>query len=383
MSRAFSRARRLALALVLLLVALPLGLEAQGRRSGSLTVSFLDVGQGDSVLIQSPEGKTALVDSGTSRGVVDTLKRLGVKEIDLVVVSHHHSDHYGGMDDVVKAFHPKYFLATKSGHVTSSYKKLLRDVHDEGITALFPDPKGARILKLGSVNLIVLPQPPEDTEEENDNSIGMVVSYGTFSVLLTGDSEEPEREWWLKKCPDAFRDIPVIKLAHHGSRNGTNAQWLDLVKPELAVASLGSGNDYGHPHRETVELLKKYKIPFLRTDQRGTITIQSDGRDWDLVGGSEMASRDGNDAPSSTRNTRKPASSRDDFAHNGSSGSSAGRVNLNTASASEIAKLPGIGSSTARDIIAGRPYRSVDELLEIDGLGQGRVDQIRSQVTVK
>ncbi len=364
------RARSVALALLLLVGVLPLDLEAQGRRSaGSVTISFLDVGQGDSILIRSPEGKTALIDAGTSSNVVNTLKSLGVNSIDLVAVSHHHSDHYGGMDNVVRTFRPKYFLASKSGHVTSTYKRLLEDVRNEDVTPLYPTSKGARVLKLGSVNLIVLPErPDEDTKNENNNSIGIVVSYGKFAVLLTGDSEETERAWWLKQCPDALKDITVLKLAHHGSRNGTNAQWLDITQPEIAVASLGTGNDYGHPHKETLDLLKKYNLTLLRTDQRGTITIESDGQDWDLVGSgrsnSEMAQRD------TGSNSRS-----------GSSGSTR-KLNLNTASASDIARLPGIGSTTAEDIVAGRPYRSIDELMEVDGMGRGRVDKIRGQVTV-
>ena len=341
-----------------------MGLEAQGRRSaGSLTISFLDVGQGDSVLIQSPEGKVALIDAGTSNNVVKTMQSMGIKSVDLAVVSHHHSDHYGGMDYVIRTFHPKYFLATKTGHVTSSYKRLLEDVQAEDITALYPTSKGARVLKLGSVNLIVLPQPPEDTQSENNNSIGIVVSYGKFAALLTGDSEDAERNWWLKQCPDALKDIAVLKLAHHGSRNGTNARWLDVIKPEIAVASLGAGNDYGHPHKETLELLKRYNLSLLRTDQRGTITIESDGYDWDVVKRDSQMEMAGTDS-------------------RGGSGNSARKLNLNTASTADLAKLPGIGSSTARDIVAGRPYRSVDELMEIDGMGQGRFDRIRGQLTV-
>ena len=105
--------------------------------------------------------------------------------------------------------------------------------------------------------LTVLPQPPEDRDEENDNSIGLRLQYGKFSVLLTGDSEADERQWWIGHIPELIRDCTILKLAHHGSRNGTDARWLDLVQPELAVASLGTGNDYGHPHSETSALLAR------------------------------------------------------------------------------------------------------------------------------
>ena len=109
------------------------------------------------------------------------------------------------------------------------------------------------------------------------------MKYGEFSVLLPGDSETPERHWWLQHEPELVRNCTILKLAHHGSRNGTDATWLKAVRPELAVASMGAGNDYGHPHPETVSLLRRSGIPFLRTDQLGTIIIESDGSDWRVV----------------------------------------------------------------------------------------------------
>jgi beta-lactamase superfamily II metal-dependent hydrolase len=101
--------------------------------------------------------------------------------------------------------------------------------------------------------------------------------------LLTGDSEETERQWWLKNNPELIRDCTILKLAHHGSHNGTDARWLQIVRPELAVASLGKNNSYGHPHSETVSLLKRSGIPLMRTDLLGTITITSDGRTWQVI----------------------------------------------------------------------------------------------------
>jgi competence protein ComEC len=248
-----------------------------------VTIEVLDVGQGDSILIRSPEGKTALVDAGPTRhAAVTALKRAGITSLDMVVVSHHHSDHYGGMDEVVKAMKPRYFVASRSGHTTSLYLKLLKTVQAQGMTVVQPSTK-ARKVELGSVELTIFPQPPEDRKEENNNSIGLRLGYGSFSMLLTGDSEETERQWWMRNDPSLVRNCTILKLAHHGSRNGTDARWLGLVKPELAVGSMGRNNDFGHPHAETVSLLRRTGIPFLRTDQLGSITITSDGRDWQIA----------------------------------------------------------------------------------------------------
>jgi competence protein ComEC len=100
---------------------------------------------------------------------------------------------------------------------------------------------------------------------------------------LTGDSEANERQWWLKYHPELVHDCAILKLPHHGSRNGTDARWLQAVRPDLAVASVGKLNEYGHPHAETISLLRRAGIPFLRTDQHGTITISTDGRGWQVV----------------------------------------------------------------------------------------------------
>jgi competence protein ComEC len=268
------------------LVAMPRATEAQlfGRPAARpATIEVLDVGQGDSILIQSPEGKTALIDAGPSKNAaLSILRRKGITSLDLVVLSHHHSDHYGGMDAVVRAMKPRYFLASRSGHTTTLYLKLLKTVEAENVTMIEPTSRPRKI-ELGSVELTIFPQPPEDRKEENNNSIGLRLKYGDFSVLLTGDSEETERQWWLKHDPELMRNCTILKLAHHGSRNGTDARWLQTVRPELAVASLGRNNDYGHPHSETITLLRRSGLPLLRTDQLGTITITSDGRTWQVV----------------------------------------------------------------------------------------------------
>ncbi len=254
------------------------------RSSGpSVVVQVLDIGQGDAILVRSPEGKTALIDAGPSRdGALNALKRAGVQRLDIVALSHHHSDHYGGMDEVIRAMKPRYFLASHSGHTTETYLKLLKTVQSQGVTAIQPSSR-ARKIELGSVELTIFPQAPEDKKEENNNSICLRLKYGRFSVLFPGDGETSERHWWLQHEPELVRDCTILKLAHHGSRNGTDATWLKAVRPELAVASMGAGNDYGHPHPETVSLLRRSGIPFLRTDRLGTISIESDGSDWRVV----------------------------------------------------------------------------------------------------
>ncbi len=274
-----------ALALVALILCLAAFWGLQRRRaepapipnpSGEATIEFLDVGQGDSILIRSPEGKAALVDAGPSNRIVGLLQKRGVKRLDLVVVSHHHQDHYGGMGAVIGAFRPRVFLDADSPHVTANYLSLLRKVKEAGITAIRPGPEERKI-ELGSVLLRVFPEAPRDEHEENNNSVGIRVEFGRFSALLTGDSEVKERRWWLAEVPSLCDRVDVLKLAHHGSRNGTDAAWLGTTRPKVAVASLGLANEFGHPHAETLRLLRADGIPLARTDRSGSIRVKTDG----------------------------------------------------------------------------------------------------------
>ena len=331
-------------------------------RPGTASIEFLDVGQGDAILIRSPEGRTALVDAGPSGRIVEILHDRGIVSIDLVVVSHHHFDHYGGMDEVIREFRPRAFLDADSPYVTANYVALLRLVKSERIMAIRAGAKG-RTIMLGSVALRVFPQAPPHEGDENNNSVGIRVDYGRFSAVLPGDAEGPERRWWIKNVPDLCADVDVLKLAHHGSRNGTNAAWLRLTRPRLAVASLAAGNEFGHPHPETLGLLRSLGIPLERTDQAGSILIETDGRTWS-PGRSSAPSRvpygpDRGSTRSKRRATRK------------------GMIRLNSAYEAAIRDLPGIGPTTASRIIVGRPYRSIDDLPVVSNLDKKCLDQIR------
>jgi competence ComEA-like helix-hairpin-helix protein len=162
----------------------------------------------------------------------------------------------------------------------------------------------------------------------------------------------------------------VLKLAHHGSRNGSDARWLELVRPELVVASVGRSNEFGHPSPQTVALLARRGIPLLRTDRDGTMTIQSDGRGWRVVSHQIAA-----------RGPPGKARARPDRSDKPSPGG--GRVNINTASQAELEALTGIGPVIARRIIEGRPFRSVDDLDRVKGIGKRRLEEIRPLVTAE
>lgn len=270
--------------LVLLLASIAMPGGSSEAQKSEITLEFLDVGQGEAILIRSPEGKTALVDAGSSKDIVKVLGKRGVKKIDLAVVSHHHADHVGGMEAVIEKYEPKYYMDSGSAHTSKTYKRVLAAVKEAKCKLVRPKKTEERKVELGSVVLRLFPQPPEDEDNENNNSIGMRVEFGEFSALLTGDSEDDERAWWKQHADKSlFSNVTIIKLAHHGSQNGTDAGWLKAANPKQAIASCGLNNSYGHPHKETLTLLKKHEVPLKRTDQDGTIVIKSDGKAWRVV----------------------------------------------------------------------------------------------------
>jgi beta-lactamase superfamily II metal-dependent hydrolase len=258
----------------------------RAHTSRRLAIEILNVGQGDSILVRTPEDKTALIDAGSHKDLVaDLLQRHEIDSLDLLVLSHHHQDHYGGMEEVIRRLPqlPRVFLDSGSSHTTPRYLRLLELIHDRGIPAIQPIDR-PRHIGLGSVALTVFPRAPENPADDNDNSVGIRLQYGSFSVLLPGDAGRAERAWWEANVPELCQGATVLKLAHHGSDDGTDARWLGLVQPRLAVASVGQANDYGHPGSQTIDLLMRTGVKLLRTDRDGSVAITSDGTRWRVVG---------------------------------------------------------------------------------------------------
>lgn len=243
----------------------------------------LDVGQGDAILVISPEGKTLLIDAGGSDRLVRLLRGRGVSSIDLAVISHHHLDHYSGLDDVIRVMPVRNILMTNSSHTTLRFRSLLRLIRDQGIRVINPTGE-TRKFTLGSVVVHVFPQQLGYSSNENNNCIGLRVEHGDVSMVSTGDSESTQRRWWMANVdPRLYRDAAILKVAHHGSGNGIDPKWLAAVNPELAVISVGKSNQYHHPNAYTLHLIRNADIPLLRTDEVGTISIESDGRSWWLL----------------------------------------------------------------------------------------------------
>jgi competence protein ComEC len=250
------RAIRIALAVVLL--SLPV-------RAQQLELRFLDVGQGDAIVIREG-GKTALVDSGRSANIVVQLQALGIDTIDLLVASHNHYDHIGGMAAILGNTEVRYYLDNGVPHKGPIYQRTIQAVVESSTQYL-----GAsnRTITVGSAQLRVLPPPPG--QDQNNSSVGLLVQYGEFRVLLTGDSDLYELRYWLNN--ETIPRVQVVKVAHHGSRNGTTAEWAETTRPDVAVISVGARNSYGHPSPRVIEQWQRVGARVHRTDLEGTISI--------------------------------------------------------------------------------------------------------------
>jgi beta-lactamase superfamily II metal-dependent hydrolase len=260
--------------MIALLIAILLACPQATFAQTSLRVHFVDVGQGDAVLIQSPSGQNVVYDGGQSpTRVSDFLRSLGVARIELVVASHNHSDHIGGLADVVERYRPKFYLDNGIPATTLVYRRLLDAVTKTGAQLLEPT---ARRIAVGAVMLEVLPPPGVVAWSQNNNSVGLIVEYGAFRLSLGGDAEQRQWAWWIDHFPQAVRAVQVHKSSHHGSENGDSATGLARLTPEVVVISAGEGNSFGHPRPETLRLYAGGGSTVYRTDLHGTILVEAE-----------------------------------------------------------------------------------------------------------
>ena len=248
------------------------------RATGTLRVSAIDVGQGDSLLVQFPDGETMLVDAGEREAgpkVVRYLESQGVTHIERLVATHPHADHIGGMEEVLNTFAVARVWDSGYVHGSRTQEDFYRAVKDQGIR--FGKPRAGFHDKLGGVDISVL-APPEHllsgTESDaNNSSLVLLLTYGKVSFLLTGDMEQEERATvahWPR--------VTVLKVAHHGSYNGTDARFAKALSPRFAVISYGKDNPYGHPHEAARQALIDVGAQLLETARDGTVTFTTDGK---------------------------------------------------------------------------------------------------------
>ncbi len=260
---------------------------------GSLEVYFFDVGQGDSQLVRFTDASGTfhmLIDTGEreyANGLLQALRALGVDRLDALVMSHPHSDHMGGMGEILEQMPvdrlympvvPEEYAPT-----TVSYEHVLDAASETGLPVIRLV-RGSQVETPASLTVQVLsPEEDADWEELNNFSAVLRVSYGETSFLLTGDAEGEAEAQILEHVSDLHAQ--VLKCGHHGSSTSTTASFLCAVAPDYAVISCGADNPYGHPHSETLARLLDAGVQVLRTDEDRTLLFSTDGKQLTVIQG--------------------------------------------------------------------------------------------------
>lgn len=255
------------------------------NNNSNLEVSFIDVGQGDSIFIKLPNEETILIDAGVKNSAENIKKYITSQacyKIDYLVATHPHADHIGGMAYVINNFQIDNVYMPDADTTTKTYENLLETIADKNLNITTTS---ASDYIINSPDLSLLAVAPSTTDDDNLNNCSIVLKlrYKNNTFLFTGDAEKEELEKIYSDNKNADKqenyDISadVLKVGHHGSRTSTSEELLEAVNPKYAVISCGKDNDYGHPHKETINLLEKFNIKYYRTDIVGTVKITSDG----------------------------------------------------------------------------------------------------------
>ena len=256
------------------------GTEDRHLSEEKMSVHFIDVGQGDCSLIELPDGKAMLVDAGETeegQNITRYLKSCGVGKIDFLVGTHPHSDHIGGLEEVINNFEVSNIYMPRKSHNSVTFKNLLNCIKENGLTVKSPM-AGEILYENNGVKIKVLSPMESHYDDLNNYSIVLEIIYGNKSFLLTGDAENQI----LNKIAISGK-ADVLKVSHHGSYSANGERFYNRIMPEYAVISVGNSNRYGHPHRKTISILKERNIKFFRTDNDGTIVFETDGNEINVM----------------------------------------------------------------------------------------------------
>lgn len=247
-----------------------------------LKVAFLDVGQGDSIYIETPDGHQMLIDGGPDASVLSRLSEVmpyGDRSIDVVLATHQDADHIGGLPQVLDNFEVSSFIENGATSNTKIYKSLEDRISKNKINKTIAT-RGMSILLDKEKNIhfdILFPDRDISKLDSNEGSIVGKLVYGNESFMFTGDAPNYTENLIKNNESDAVLKSQVLKIGHHGSHTSSSLPWLKSVNPEVAIISAGLNNRYGHPHKETLDKLLNLKIPYLSTYEKGTIIFKTDG----------------------------------------------------------------------------------------------------------
>lgn len=267
----------LGLVLILFVILpIPVGCQISESDGVDLEVHFIDVGQGEAILIKKGN-ESMLIDAGKNVSVdliVSYLKKQKVRKLEYVIGTHPHEDHIGGLDAVIDNFDIGKVIMPNAIATTKTFEDVLDSINKKGLS--ITKAKSGDIYDFNGASFIILAPNQDEYSNLNNYSVVVKLTYGANSFLFTGDAEAQSEEEILTKNKRSLK-ADVLKVGHHGSVTSTTQDFLDAVNPSVAVISLGAENTYGHPHKEIAERLESKKIKTYRTDLHGNIIAISDG----------------------------------------------------------------------------------------------------------
>ena len=256
------------------------------QKDGLLKIRFFDIGQGDAIFIETPNGSQVLIDGGPDNKI---LQKLGEvipfydKDIDLVVVSHPHADHLVGLIDVLNRYEVKNIIEAKENYVSSDFNAWREAVNNESSVEI--EAISGKEIDLGSEVTLAILHPFDSvagtsTKTPHDDVVVAILKYKSFELMLTGDIEAKVERRLILEGYDL--DSDVLKVGHHGSKTSTTEEFLSEVSPEVAVIQVGADNRYGHPTEEVLKRLDSFGIKHYRNDLNGDIAVISDGLNFQI-----------------------------------------------------------------------------------------------------
>lgn len=248
----------------------------------NLTVAFLDIGQGDAIYIEAPNGHQMLIDGGPKENIVQKIKEVmpyGDTSIDVLVITNPDADHISGFAYILKNYTVGTVIEPGTTNPSKTYQTIENLIKEKNIPRLIAS-KGMKVSLDEEKNIsfdVLFPDRDVSGWDRNDGSIVGKLSYGTTSVMLMGDATTTTENAVMLRTDKEVLKSTLLKLGHHGSHTSSGIAWLEAVSPEIAIISAGKNNSYGHPHPEVLYSLKKVGIPYLGTYDRGTIIFESTG----------------------------------------------------------------------------------------------------------
>ena len=242
--------------------------------AGKLTITFIDVGQALSILIQDDQNNDLLIDGGNNAdaGVIEsTLTTLGVDDLEYVIATHYHEDHIGGLDEIIESFVVENIILPNATYTTTTYTNLMDAVNVENADVSRYDFKGSLSFIFGSSSFEIIGPLSPFLEDQNNLSLVFKMTYESKVILLMGDADKESESLLIEAGIDLEADI--LGIGHHGSRTSSSDAFVSQVTPQYGIISVGIGNSYGLPDEDVIQRYMDYKTTLYRTDVSGTITL--------------------------------------------------------------------------------------------------------------